>query len=312
MVKSFYDFVDWKKYKDNIFCRNDNTTYFQLKNEIEKKFLELKNVVKKDDVVVIKLVNSKKTLVYYYAINMLEAIIVPINYFATIQETKDLIQDVQANVLVLEKGVKRFSESKNRKMFSKNTSMVFHTSGTTGKPKIVPHTNQSVYVSCFEGAKVLNIAEKDIIFCNPPLSSTYGFGVYGLVSLLFGASVVFFDFKILPDKPKIPINIVTYCAKLLDLIKKYKITVFYSIPSTYRISLGILSKMPQKYDLSSLRILISSSEPTGVLLHNAMNKTFSNAKVLIGFGCTESFHAITSSILPSNEAPSHLPPITIL
>ena len=295
MTLPFYNFVDWEKNKDIVFCKNDNTTYGHLREEIEKKCTELKEIITKKDRVVVKFPNCAEAIAYFYAIDKLGGVIVPLYDLATKQEIKQVIDGVQANVFVSHEGVKKLSDEKDTIFFPKNASMIFFTSGTTGKPKRIVHTRQSILTPCYEEGKAYGITENDIFGGSPSLSFTYGFGAFAIIPLLFGASVSFFDFKVNSENPKIPINTVTCCARLFELIKEHKVTVFYSTPSIYRISFEIMFKMPQIFDLSYMRLLISAGEPMGSLLHNKLKKLIPNAMVLEHLGCTESFHALVSN-----------------
>lgn len=299
MIKPFFNFVEWKKNKDNIFCVNENTTYAQLKEEIEKTCGELKGIISKKDRVMVKFSNCAKAVVYFYAIDKLGGVMIPLHDFATEQETKYMIDEVQANAFVSKGGAERLGDEKDAGFLPEDASMIFYTSGTTGKPKGIVHTRQSIFTPCFEEGKAYSITGNDVVGGNPSLSFTYGFGAFAVIPLLFGASVSFFDSRISAENPKVPIKTVTYCAKLLESITEHKITVLYSIPTVYRVLLEILLRMPQKYDLSSLRLLITAGEPMGVPLHKRLKETFSHAGILEHLGCTESFHAIASNTVES-------------
>ena len=304
MIKTFYELLDGKKEKTAIFYKDEKISYKQLKEKIEERCDELKDIVSKRDKIIIKVSNTPKAIIDIYAIDKLGCVIIPVNPLATEKEIKEITEDVKANIIISENEIKRISDEKINNL-PEDASLIFYTSGTTGKPKIIIHTKESIITPCYEEGKVYGIKENDIIGGTPSLSFTYGFGAFAIIPFLFGASVSLFIQRILIDNADPPIKSVVQGTKILETIEKHKITVFYSIPTTYRTLLEILLRMPEKYDLNSLRLLVTAGEPMGILLYNKLKNILPKVEILEHLGCTESFHAIVSNT-PKNIRPGSI------
>ncbi len=144
------------------------------------------------------------------------------------------------------------------------------TSGSTGRPKGVCHshgdliaTNQT-YVR-----EVLAIDRKDVLFS--PSKLYFAYGLNSLHYALFaGASIV------LPPKQAKPLTILNY-------FEQYRPTVFFTVPTLYRI---LLKKMDRDYDLSSLRLCVSAGENLPKAIFDTWFKQF-NIPIIDGIGTTE-------------------------
>ena len=294
MIETFYELLNGKKDKTAIFYKDEKISYKQLKEKIDKRCNKLKNFVGKRDKIVIKVSNNPKAIIDIYAIDKLGGIIIPINPLSTEREIKEITEDVKANVIISENEIKILHNGKTDNLPG-DASMIFYTSGTTGKPKGIMHTKESIITPCYEEGKVYGIKENDIISGTPSLSFTYGFGTFAIIPFLFGASVSSYSYSISLK------NLI----KIFKTVKKHKITVFYSIPTTYHTLLEILLRMPKKYDLNSLRLLITAGEPMRVSLYNKLKNILPKVEILEHLGCTESFHAIVSNT-PKNIRPGSI------
>ena len=292
MIKTFYELLNKKEDKTAIFYKDEKISYKQLKEKIDERCDELKSLVRKGDKIIIKLPNIPKFIIDVYAIDKLGGIIIPINPLSTEREMKEIVDDVKANVIIYENEIKRISDEKGN--LPEDASMIFYTSGTTGKPKGIIHTKESLIIPCYESGKVYGIKEKDIVGGTPSLSFTYGFSAFAVIPFLFGASVSLYPYLI-------SLNNFT---KIFETIQKHKTTVFFSVPSTYQIMAEWLLKT-EKYNSDSLRLLIIAGEPMGIPLYTKLKKVFLNAEILEHLGCTESGHAIVSNI-PKNIKPGSI------
>ena len=93
-------------------------------------------------------------------------------------------------------------------------------------------------------APVLQMKETDLCFSASKMFFSYGLGNSLYFPFRFGASTVLW-----PEKPE--------PEKILQVIEKYQPTFFFSVPTLFARFLRI----DKKYDLSSLRICLSSGEP---------------------------------------------------
>jgi len=292
-IKTFYELL---VYKDDdrtaILYKSKTVSYRQLKEKINERCDELKNIIRKNDKVIIRSDETPGTIISIYALDKLGAVIIPINPLATEQEIKSIIDDIKADVILTEKNIKRMTDETIGNL-PEDACMIFYTSGTTGKPKGIVHTKESILNPCLEEGKAYRIDESDTIGGTPFLSSTYGFGAFAVIPFIFGASVSLYPYAVSLN------NFI----EVIETIDAHKITVFFSVPTAYRIITSMLS-MLDKYDLSNLKLLITAGEPLGIPLHNNLKQILPDADILEHLGCTESFHAILSNTPENMKAGS--------
>lgn len=127
--------------------------------------------------------------------------------------------------------------------------MIMHyTSGSTGKPKGVYHVHNAM-IHHYQTAKwVLDLQEEDIYWCtaDPGWVTGTSYGMFG--PWLNGVSTVVHGGRFNPDE-------------WYGIIEKYRVTVWYSAPTAFRMLMGAGEELIQKYDLRSLRHVMSVGEP---------------------------------------------------
>jgi benzoate-CoA ligase family protein len=148
-----------------------------------------------------------------------------------------------------------------------------YTSGSTGNPKGAVHLQHDmITISDLFVAPVLQMKETDLCFSASKMFFSYGLGNSLYFPFRFGASTVLW-----PDKPE--------PEKILQVIEKYKPTFFFSVPTLFARFLRI----DKKYDVSSLRICLSSGEPLPpALFHQWKERT--GLELLDVVGSTEATH----------------------
>lgn len=130
----------------------------------------------------------------------------------------------------------------------KEAGMLIHyTSGSTGKPKGVLHAHRTVSHHYITGKWVLDIHDDDIYWCSSHPGWVTG-SVYGVFApWLNRATVVIhggrFD-----------------AGEWYQLIERFGVTIWYSAPTAFRMLMS-QDGVYKKYDLSSLRHLLSVGEP---------------------------------------------------
>ena len=137
-------------------------------------------------------------------------------------------------------------------MDAEDPFFILYTSGSTGKPKGIVHTCGGYMVGTYYTSKyVFDIKDNDIYWCtaDPGWITGHSYIIYG--PLAAGATV--FISELTPDYPD--------AGSYWNLIEEQKITIFYTAPTAIRMFMKMGESWPNKYDLSSLRIIGSVGEP---------------------------------------------------
>lgn len=140
-----------------------------------------------------------------------------------------------------------------------------YSSGTTGLPKGVMLTHKGMVTSVAQQVDGENpnlyLRSEDVVLCVLPLFHIYSLNTVLLCSLRVGAAVLVM--------PKFEI------ASLLELVEKHKVSVAPFVPP---IILAI-AKTPdlERYDLSSIRMILSGAAPVGKELEDSVRAKLPHA-----------------------------------
>ncbi len=129
---------------------------------------------------------------------------------------------------------------------------ILYTSGSTGKPKGILHTSAGYLVGTYCTSKyVFDLRDDDVYWCTADVGWVTGHSyiVYG--PLANGATALMYEGA--PDTP--------HFGRFWEIIQKHKVTILYTAPTAIRAFIKWGDEHPNKYDLSTLRLLGSVGEP---------------------------------------------------
>ncbi|MGN7187923.1 acetate--CoA ligase [Microbacterium enclense] len=136
---------------------------------------------------------------------------------------------------------------------SETPLFILYTSGTTGKPKGILHTSGGYLTQAAFTNRVVHDVhpESDVYWCTADIGWITGHTYVTYGPLANGATQLLYEGT--PDTP--------HPGRWWELIEKHAVTVFYTAPTAIRSFMKIGRDVPQKFDLSSLRLLGSVGEP---------------------------------------------------
>lgn len=165
------------------------------------------------------------------------------------------------------------------------TAFWLYSSGTTGRPKGVPHAHRDAPVTCEHYAVgVLGLGETDVCFSAAKLFFAYGLGNAMTFPLHVGGTAV------LDERRPTP-------ASTFETMVRCRPTVYFGVPTLFAAQLQLLERGADggELDLSSLRLCVSAGEalPAG-LYRRWLDRT--GVEILDGIGSTEALHIFISNV----------------
>lgn len=163
------------------------------------------------------------------------------------------------------------------------TEIIF-TSGTTGKPKGVMHTHNTLCVSTNYWIDRLQLTSEDIMFMASTFAHQTGFGYGVRLPTHHGGTAVYQD--------------VWNPEEFMQLVEKEKIT--YTAGATPFLQDTVQSPHIQRYNLESLRAFVALGAPIPRVLVKEATKVV-NFNILSGWGQTENGLVTLTKLLDSEE-----------
>lgn len=170
-----------------------------------------------------------------------------------------------------------------RTLSRETRAALFHTGGTTGVPKLVPHTHGNQIHAAWSFAQAFAITERDVGMNGLPMFHVGGTSTWGLSILGAGGHVVVLG----PSGYRDPLMVRNVWA----IAEHFGATMTGSVPTT----IGAMSEVPTAgHDLSSLRM----AQTGGAVLPTAVAERFeerAGIPLLEQYGMTETVATIAST-----------------
>jgi len=182
-----------------------------------------------------------------------------------------ILVDGNKNDLNLSHLIKKSSgKEPNAIIKDEDYSIIFYTSGTTGKPKGAALTQANITSNIKALEQAWKLTKDDVFLLALPLYHIHGIGVALCGALCVG------NFTILKKK--------FVAEDAIKTIQERKVTLFMGVPTMYFKFLEI--KGIEKYNTSSMRLFVSGSAPLSNDLFYSFEKVF-NQKILERAGMSE-------------------------
>ena len=149
-------------------------------------------------------------------------------------------------------------------------ALIMYTSGTTGQPKGILLNYKHLQGSPQAMKFFVDLSDRDVKLCAIPLSHIGGF-IYIQNCIIFGITLILMD-RFHP-------------LEFLKNVAQYNVTCFHIVPPMYTALLTL--KHIDQFDLSSLRWVVVFGAPNSPDILERFHKYCPNAKLLNGWGMTE-------------------------
>ena len=157
-----------------------------------------------------------------------------------------------------------------------DVALWLYTSGSTGRPKAAVHLHHHlVHAAELVGRRTFGIAADDVVFSASKLHFAFGLGNSLYFPALVGATAV-----LVPERLE--------AEGVFELIQAERPTVLFAVATIYRRLLQV-EGAERRFDLSSLRLCVSSGEALPAAIFHAWKSRFGH-ELLDVVGSTEALH----------------------
>jgi malonyl-CoA/methylmalonyl-CoA synthetase len=282
----------FQNYADKVAIEfNDKAVTFDDVNKNSSKIANAlaRSSVNKGDRVALFLSNSLEMIYFFAGILKNGSIVVPMNTYFKEEEAKNMLSDSGANTILVDKErlpiikkilanlnslkniitvdcgeftdfndfIKDISdENPNVEIRDEDGSIIFYTSGTTGRSKgaLLSHRNMESDLEALK--KAWHLSDKDKMLLALPLYHIHGLGVALCGSFYNGYSCI------LRKKFR--------GEEALKLLSEKECTLFMGVPTMY----VKLLEVKEKYDLKNMRLFVSGSAPLSAETFKQFRDTF--------------------------------------
>jgi len=311
---NFYEFLSDQVKKQGsktaLYADDEKFSYRQVLERVDRlaAFL-LQKGIEEGDKVALFLRNSPEFIFTVFAISKIGAIVVPVNTFLKEDELSYILTDSESKALVAstvhanivnrsnakvkctfllwegdgdEEGKKEFAfervwksevETAHVGRGLEDTAVIFYTSGTTGKPKGAMLSNKNLLSNIEQSRKLIHVTHKDRVIVFLPMFHAFTFTVGVILPLYVGGSIVI-------------IKSLQPFANIFKQTLMKRVTLFFGIPSVYNALAK--AKLPWYFMwFNTIRAFISGAAPLQPKTLDAMSRKFKRAKLLEGYGLSE-------------------------
>ena len=270
--------------------------------------------IRRGERVAIFMRNSIEFVVSIFAISKIGAVVVPINTFLKSDELAYILEDSSAVALMASSNFeKTIHDAEAAKLCKKiiwegglrlsddtyipfdaaiandikyppvmrkldDLAVIFYTSGTTGKPKGAMLSYKNILSNSASAEILLRISSRDrgIVFL--PMFHSFTFSIGVILPIYVGASIVI-------------IQSVRPFSNIFKQVLLKRVSIFMGIPDVYNAL--VKAKLPWYFMLfNNIRIFVSGASALRPATLEAMSERFKRAKMLEGYGLSESSPAV--------------------
>ena len=267
--------------REALFDLSRRLTYRELDEESDRLASSLAAIgIQKGDRIGVCLPNWHETVIIYFAVAKIGAVLVPFNPKYRIHEAQHIISDTSPKILFVcdeldqsvgiesisymveqiitvrfkKDGIVSFDQLMEHHASLPTVAIdsthdlfcILYTSGSTGLPKGAMITHQTIVLSGVSIAKELTMQSSDVHLIVAPIFHIFAMGGPGLMGAIASQGKMVLQPKYSPKEA-------------LELIEKEKVTVHSAVPTMYNLELNHPDL--DSFDLSSLKMGITGGSP---------------------------------------------------